>query len=78
MVAHRRMLRTPWIDCVSNMKVVRLANYERELIGIIKIIYIGHARRTVLRPVMSGKIEGCRVIGRKQMVWRNWIGIGSI
>ena len=62
---HRRMLKIPWTDLVSNTEVLRRARAERELLSIVKvrkISYLGHVLRGgkyhLLHLILKGKIEG--------------------
>lgn len=86
---HRRMLRIPWVDHVTNTEVLRRANSDRQLITAIKcrkIAYLGHVLRGekyhLLQTIMKGKIEGRRGPGRRQHSWlrniRDWTGIRSV
>lgn len=83
---HRRMLRIPWTQHVTNENVLRRANIERQLLTTVKCrktSYLGHILRgdkyRLLQLILKGKIEGRRGIGRKQQSWlrniRDWTGI---
>lgn len=83
---HRRVLRIPWTDLLTNTEVLRRANSERQLIINIKcrkIAYLGHVLRGekyhLLQLVIKGKIEGKRGVGRRRISWlgniREWTGM---
>lgn len=83
---HRRMLRVPWTDLLSNDEVLRRARVERQIMITVKcrkIAYLGHILRGekyhLLQLIMKGKIEGKRGVGRRQISWlrniREWTGI---
>ena len=86
---HRRMLRIPWTDLVTNTEVLERARTKRELLTSIKmrkVSYLGHVMRGdkyhVLQLIIEGKIEGRRGVGRKQMSWlrniRDWTGVRRV
>ena len=86
---HRRMLRIPWTDMVSNSEVLRRANIGRELLTTMKIrktAYLGHVLKgekySFLQLIIQGKIEGRRGVGRRLMSWlrniRAWTGIQTV
>ena len=86
---HRRMLRIPWTDMVSNQEVLRRANTNRELLTTIKIrkvSYLGHLLRGekyhLLQTILSGKVDGRRGVGRRRTSWlrniRDWTGMGQV
>jgi hypothetical protein len=86
---HRRMLKIPWTDMVTNTDVLRRARADRELLSKIKIrkvSYLGHVMRGekyhLLQLILEGKICGRRGPGRRQLSWlrniREWTGIRSV
>lgn len=83
MWCYRRILRISWVDKISNVRVLRRLNQERELLRIVKrrkLAYLGHLLRgpkyRLLQTILEGKIEGKRRIGRKCLSWtrnlRHW------
>ena len=88
MYFYRRMLKIPWIQRVTNVKVLRRMQKEAELLNTIerrKLQYLGHILRGekygILHLILQGKIDGRRSIGRRQNSWlkdlRRWLGCTS-
>lgn len=88
MWTYRRMLKSSWVDRVTNTEVLRRVGREREVEDTIKgrkLQYFGHVMRgerySILRLIIQGKIEGKRSIGRRRVSWlrnlREWFGCSS-
>ena len=81
---HRRMLKIPWTDRVTNLEVINKISTRHRLFCTIqkrKLCYFGHIARhnNLQRILLDGQIEARRGRGRPRMKWTNsisqWTGL---
>ena len=75
----RRLLRVPWTAKRSNQSILKEINPEYSLEGLmlkLKLRYFGYLMwraDSLEKPLMLGKIEGRRRMGRQKMRWLDGI-----
>ena len=75
----RRLWRVPWTARRSNQSVLKEISPEYSLQGLmlkLKLQYLGHLMQradSLEKPLMLGKIEGRRRMGRQRMRWLDGI-----
>ena len=84
MKCYRKILRIPWIEKVSNEKVLtRIGTRTPKLLQAIKTLklkYFGHVKRheTLEKHILEAKVEGKRGRGRPARRWEQdieeWLG----
>ena len=78
---YRKILKIPWINGVSNEKVLVLADEERTLMKSIRqrqLRFFGHTicEESIEKLAIEGKVEGKRARGRKRLTYMD--GLTSV
>ena len=72
-------MRVPWMARISNQSILKEISPEYSLQGLmlkLKLQYLGHLMQradSLEKPLMLGKIEGRRRMGRQRMRWLDGI-----
>lgn len=87
---YRRILRIPWTDHITNLRVLERMGKDKELLLLIKtrkLEYLGHIMRNsqryeLLQLILQGKVEGRRRPGRRRISWlknlRTWFNTTTV